>query len=511
MTPKPRVCEASALLIYDKIVAGYSVLAQACRATLRQSGSSCMTKAHARLALLSRPPHQPMKVKASASPSQRPASARAASACHPLPTLIAGLALPAGLMLSSGIAARPQEIGTRVGSTQPARVVRVTPKRAATVVRLSDEDRAWNAIRNSADPEAFKAFLSKYGPDSKYGRLAEQLAENAEIERLRGKEKRAADAALIMRDLAFDEFQTADLTPDGNLINPRILKSEVVAIELDREKGIALELVRVPEGEFRMGSPEQEAGRLPNEKLHDVAIPEFYLGRYEVTRQQWAFVASLPKVKEDLPPNPSQAEASRPRRPLRGAPPQADADTLPVEGVTWSQAVEFCRRLEKITGKRFRLPTEAEWEYACRAGSSKPFAFGDTLTTRVANINGEFPYGNGKPTPTAGRALPVGSLGIANAFGLFDMHGNVWEWCQDAFVEDYDYAPTDGGAYDVLNPVYRVRRGGAATFKAELCRCAMRGRAEPERTGACATCVGGTGLRIAILSQDLKLSGDDEE
>ncbi len=448
-------------------------------------------------------------MKALQNPLFRPAPARAAR--RTLPVVIAGLALPASLMAASAITARPQEIGTRVGATQPARVVRVTPKRAATVIRLSDEDRAWNAIRNSGDPGDFKAFLSKYGPDGKYGRLAKQLAENAEIERLRSLEKRSADAALIMRELAFDEFQTADLTPEGNIVNPRVLKSEVVAIELDRAKGIALELVRVPEGEFRMGSPEREAGRLPNEKLHDVAIPEFYLGRYEVTRQQWALVASLPKVKDDLPPNPSQPETSRRRRPSRDAPSQLEDDALPVENVTWSQAVEFCRRLEKLTGKRFRLPTEAEWEYACRAGSSKPFAFGDTLTTRVANINGEFPYGDGKPTPTAGRALPVGSLGIANAFGLFDMHGNVWEWCQDAFVEDYDNTPTDGSAYDVLNPVYRVRRGGAANFKAELCRSAMRGRAEPERAGACPTCVGGTGLRVAIRAEDLKLADDDDE
>jgi formylglycine-generating enzyme required for sulfatase activity len=420
-------------------------------------------------------------------------------------TVVLSLATPVGWTAAS------QEISTRVGSTQPVRVVRVTPKRVATVIRLSEEDREWNAIRNSTDPQAFKTFLAKYGPGSKYGRLAEQLAENAEIERLRGRDKQNTDAALILRELAFDEFQTVDLTPEGNLVNPRILKSEVVAIELDREKGIALELVRIPGGEFRMGSPESEAGRLPNEKLHEVAVPEFYLGRYEVTRRQWAFVAALPKVKDDLPPNPSQPEAPRGRRSPRTPRDNVNTDSLPVENVTWSQAVEFCRRLEKITGKRFRLPTEAEWEYACRAGSTKPFAFGDTLTTRVANINGEVPYGAAKVTPTAGRLLPVGSLGIANAFGLFDMHGNVWEWCQDAFVEDYDNAPTDGSAYDVVNPIYRVRRGGSSTYKAELCRCGMRGRAEPERTGPCITCTGGTGLRVAILSEELKLTDDDAE
>ncbi len=413
-----------------------------------------------------------------------------------------------GLWQPAALVARPQEISTRVGISEPVRVLRVTPKRAATVARLTEEDRTWNAIRNSSDPEVFKTFLKQYGTGSKYARLAERLAENAERERLRSSDQRSVDAPLIMRELAFDEFQTVDLTPEGNIINPRILKSEVVAIELDRQNGIFLELVRIPAGEFQMGSPENEIGRLPNEKLHDVAVPEFYLGRYEVTRQQWAFVAVLPKVKDDLPRDPSVLETGRPSRSQRPLP-QATA-TLPVENVTWSQAVEFCRRLESITGKRFRLPTEAEWEYACRAGSSKPFAFGDTLTTRVANINGDIPYGNGKPTPTAGRLLPVGALGIANAFGLFDMHGNVWEWCQDAFVEDYDYTPTDGSAYDVPNPVYRVRRGGAAIYKAELCRSAMRGRAEPERSGACATCVGKTGLRVAILAEDLKLTDGEE-
>lgn len=427
------------------------------------------------------------------------------------PAFSAVLVALVGLVTPVDLTSFGQELSTRVGTTQPVRVVRLTPRRAATALRLSEEDRAWNTIRNSSDPEAFRAFLAKYGANSKYGRLAEQLAENAEIERLRSRDKGNTDAALITRELAFDEFQTVDLTPEGNIINPRILKSEVVAIELDREKGIVLELVRIPGGEFRMGSPESEAGRLPNEKLHEVAVPEFYLGRYEVTRRQWAFVAELPKVKDDLPPNPSQPEAPRGRRSPRAPQDNVNTDSLPVENVTWSQAVEFCRRLQAVTGKRFRLPTEAEWEYACRAGSTKPFAFGDTLTTRVANINGEVPYGASKVTPTAGRLLPVGSLGIANAFGLFDMHGNVWEWCQDAFIEDYDNAPTDGSAYDVVNPIYRVRRGGAAMYKAELSRCAMRGRAEPERTGPCPVCTGSTGLRVAISAEDLKLTDDDAE
>jgi formylglycine-generating enzyme required for sulfatase activity len=427
------------------------------------------------------------------------------------PAFSAVLVALVGLVTPVDLTSFGQELSTRVGTTQPVRVVRLTPRRAATALRLSEEDRAWNTIRNSSDPEAFRAFLAKYGANSKYGRLAEQLAENAEIERLRSRDKGNTDAALITRELAFDEFQTVDLTPEGNIINPRILKSEVVAIELDREKGIVLELVRIPGGEFRMGSPESEAGRLPNEKLHEVAVPEFYLGRYEVTRRQWAFVAELPKVKDDLPPNPSQPEAPRGRRSPRAPQDNVNTDSLPVENVTWSQAVEFCRRLQAVTGKRFRLPTEAEWEYACRAGSTKPFAFGDTLTTRVANINGEVPYGAAKVTPTAGRLLPVGSLGIANAFGLFDMHGNVWEWCQDAFIEDYDNAPTDGSAYDVVNPIYRVRRGGAAMYKAELSRCAMRGRAEPERTGPCPVCTGSTGLRVAISAEDLKLTDDDAE
>jgi len=427
------------------------------------------------------------------------------------PAFSAVLVALVGLVTPVDLTSFGQELSTRVGTTQPVRVVRLTPRRAATALRLSEEDRAWNTIRNSSDPEAFRAFLAKYGANSKYGRLAEQLAENAEIERLRSRDKGNTDAALITRELAFDEFQTVDLTPEGNIINPRILKSEVVAIELDREKGIVLELVRIPGGEFRMGSPESEAGRLPNEKLHEVAVPEFYLGRYEVTRRQWAFVAELPKVKDDLPPNPSQPEALRGRQSPRNPQSDVNTDALPVENVTWSQAVEFCRRLQAVTGKRFRLPTEAEWEYACRAGSTKPFAFGDTLTTRVANINGEVPYGAAKVTPTAGRLLPVGSLGIANAFGLFDMHGNVWEWCQDAFIEDYDNAPTDGSAYDVVNPIYRVRRGGAAMYKAELSRCAMRGRAEPERTGPCPVCTGSTGLRVAISAEDLKLTDDDAE
>jgi formylglycine-generating enzyme required for sulfatase activity len=195
---------------------------------------------------------------------------------------------------------------------------------------------------------------------------------------------------------------------------------------------VPLEMVAIPDGTFQMGSPETEEGHEDDESpQHWVTIKPFFLGKYPITQAQWQAVAHLPKVERELEPEPSR---------FKGA-------NRPVERVSWYDCVEFCARLSQYTGWNYRLPSEAEWEYACRAGTTTPFHFGETITTDLANYNGNHIYGAGVKGEYREETTPVGSFQVANAFGLYDMHGNVWEWCLDQWHDSYEGAPSDGQAW----------------------------------------------------------------
>ena len=185
---------------------------------------------------------------------------------------------------------------------------------------------------------------------------------------------------------------------------------------------------------------------------HLVIVPTFLMSKHPVTQAQWRIVATeLPRIEYELSPDPSHFEG----------------DDLPVEQVNWCEAVEFCQRLSQATGRDYRLPSEAEWEYACRAGTTTRFSFGGFLMTNLANRDG-------------GRTTPVGSF-PANGFGLYDMHGNVWEWCFDLWHSNYEGAPTDGTAWDGED-IDRVLRGGSWNFDPRDCRSASRGGNSPDHT-----------------------------
>lgn len=221
--------------------------------------------------------------------------------------------------------------------------------------------------------------------------------------------------------------------------------------------GIELEMVLIPDGTFIMGAPRGEEGSQDDERpQHEVTVPSFFMGRYQVTQAQWKAVVNLPQVERELKPEPSRFKG----------------DNLPVEQVNWYDAVEFCARLSIHTSRNYRLPSEAEWEYACRAGTTTPFHFGETITTDLANYRGtdnkEYDwsgsYGKGSKGIYREKTTPVGSFDVANAFGLYDMHGNVFEWC---LHDENDNLSEKSGT--------SVLRGGSWNDLPGVCRSAYRG------------------------------------
>ena len=234
---------------------------------------------------------------------------------------------------------------------------------------------------------------------------------------------------------------------------------------------IDLEMVEIPAGSFIMGAPENEKESRDNERpQHEVSLQTFCMGKYPITQEQWRSVATL---SQELNPEPSHFKG----------------DKRPVETVSWLEAIEFCRRLSKLTKREYRLPSEAEWEYACRAGMTTPFHFGDTITTDYVNYDGGYPYGDAPKGEGRNETTDVGSFKAANAFGLYDMHGNVWEWCADDWHDSYKGAPKDGSVWIKDNKNYedpesrKLLRGGSWYFHAWYCRSAYRSYASARNQG----------------------------
>ncbi|WP_019505713.1 SUMF1/EgtB/PvdO family nonheme iron enzyme [Pleurocapsa sp. PCC 7319] len=268
------------------------------------------------------------------------------------------------------------------------------------------------------------------------------------------------------------EVTTVD---DRGIENSRI-KKEADVFREDLGNGVTLEMVSISGGEFLMGTDDEEIARLCKKynwegykrerPRHKANIPSLLMGRYPVTQAQWRVVAEMDKVLRDLESNPSHFKD----------------DNLPVEQVSWDDAVEFCARLSNETDRDYRLPSEAEWEYACRAGTDTPFYFGATITTDLANYRGtDWEYkgkvypGNFANEPKGkfrGKTTSIQSF-PPNAFGLYDMHGNVWEWCADDWNENYNGVPQDGAAWLSCSGT-KVIRGGSWSFYPGLCRCAYR-------------------------------------
>ena len=261
------------------------------------------------------------------------------------------------------------------------------------------------------------------------------------------------------------DFQVVTVNAKGEKVNQEQGQAKYFTEHLGN--GVTLEMVAIPSGKFMMGAPKEEKSSRDDERpQRQVTVQPFFIGRFQVTQSQWKAIskrsasrrANLAKVESDLNPDPSRFKG----------------DNRPVEKVSWDDAVEFCKRLSRETGREYRLPSEAEWEYACRAGTTTPFHFGETITTDLANYDGNYTYASEPKGEKRGSTTDVGIF-PPNAFGLYDMHGNLWEWCADHWHKNYEGAPTDGSAWLSDNEnQFRLLRGGSWDDCPSFCRSAYR-------------------------------------
>jgi formylglycine-generating enzyme required for sulfatase activity len=256
------------------------------------------------------------------------------------------------------------------------------------------------------------------------------------------------------------------LLREGNRWKQQRTSLEMEGYREELAPGVAITMVRIPGGSFRMGSPEDEPTRSDDEgPQHKVCLGPFFLAQTPITQAQWRAVALWEKVERDLDPDPSNFKGTN----------------RPVEMVSWFDAMEFCSRLGQRTGRRYTLPSEAQWEYACRAGTTTPFHFGATVTPELANYDANKTYGDGPKGAYRKQTTDVGTF-PANAWGLQDMHGNVWEWCEDHWHSSYDFAAEDGQPWLIpaagMNE-QRLLRGGSWFDCPVGCRSAYRDSGHP--------------------------------
>ena len=304
-------------------------------------------------------------------------------------------------------------------------------------------------------------------------------------------------------------------------MDPRLLQVEGYREDLGGR--LALTLVKIPAGSFLMGSQE-EPERSDNEgPQHEVKLESFFISQTPITQAQWREVAGwqpLPaeRWRQDLNPDPShfQNREGQAEGEVRLFEAETNTDNRPVERVSWLDALEFCNRLSQRTGRTYTLPSEAQWEYACRAGTTTPFYFGSTLTPELASYNGNFAYADGPQGIDRKQTTPVGMF-AANAWGLHEMHGNVYEWCLDHWHQGYEGAPADGSAWlsitEQQDPLTtkgvkdgtddserRLLRGGSWYGYPGRCRSACRFRLQP------VDALSRVGFRVVCLPQGPSLN-----
>ncbi len=274
--------------------------------------------------------------------------------------------------------------------------------------------------------------------------------------------------AYVPDDLDFDDLKeepkasdARQEAPSGNKIEESTASDTRQAAPSENKivvDSIGYEMVYIPPGTFTMGSPSNESGRFDDEGQHNVTITKgYYMGSTEVTQSQWEKIMGS---------NPSKFKSWL-----------GTKRDCPVEHVSWKDCQKFVRKLNQIEGvNTYRLPTEAEWEYGCRAGTDTPFNTGRCLSTDQANYDGNYPLSWCLKGTYREKTLPVKSC-APNAWGLYDMHGNVWEWCSDGYGNYPSGSVTDPDGAPTGSP--RVARGGGWSFSARLCRSANRDKYDP--------------------------------
>ncbi len=253
------------------------------------------------------------------------------------------------------------------------------------------------------------------------------------------------------REKMIEESAWFGLTTRQKIIKEPILEtsqSQAKRVVFDLGNGIKLEMVSIPKGSFQMGS---ENGNSDEKPAHQVEIKKaFWMGKYPVTQAQY---------QQIMGNNPSRFKGEK----------------RPVETVSWLEAVEFCKKLSQKLEMEFRLPIEAEWEYACRAKTTTPFHFGETITTDLVNYNDNYPYGNTPKGDYRKQTVEVDYFKHANNFGLYQMHGNVWEWCEDSWKEHFNTPRTQAAHKNHIFNINKLLRGGSWFNHAEGCRSSCRG------------------------------------
>jgi formylglycine-generating enzyme required for sulfatase activity len=354
--------------------------------------------------------------------------------------------------------------------------------------QLSEAAEAWDRTKDATSIATLEAFIRRFG-DTYYGDLAKarlvDLKQQADAAKQAA--KKADDDGRAMGDaervrLAVLQQEDARRRAEAEAAKKRAEATGAMqARSVFRDCPECPEMVVLPAGEFMMGSPGNEEGTSKDEgPQHKVRISKpFAVGKFEVTFAEWAACVVGDGCAGNK--NPGDEGWGRGKR--------------PVIGVSWNDAAEYVVWLSKTTGKAYRLLTEAEWEYAARgvtkaSSSHPPFSTGTTISTDQANYDGNYIYGVGAKGVYSEKTVEVGSF-PGNAFGLHDMHGNVWEWVQDCYKDSYSGAPNDGSAVTSSNCSLRVQRGGAWNYHPHYLRSAVRVRVPP---GARA---GNLGFRVA--------------
>ena len=242
-------------------------------------------------------------------------------------------------------------------------------------------------------------------------------------------------------------FEVVRVNNSGNIISRTQGRAQQKIEHLGND--IKLEIVYIPGGSFLMGSPTEEVGRYSDEgPQHRVTLQPFYMSKYPITQEQYEVIMGN---------NPSRFIGEK----------------RPVEKVSWQDATKFCQRLSRKMGRDYRLPRESQWEYACRAGTTTPFNFGKTITPELVNYNGKYPYGNAPKGKYRQQTTDVGIF-PPNAFGLYDMYGNVWEWCAEEWDDNYDGASRDGNVRLDRSQEPPRLRGGSWFSSSNACRSTYR-------------------------------------